>query len=226
VTVRWSSLFLFLLVALCSCKKTVRQASGGMWPTIAPGETVTIGPAHDVRRGDLVIVADPEHPTQAQIRRVIAVAGDRFATAVDRAFVNGKVVPRCRVGSFDGTLPLSPEEHVKGDVFVEFLDGAAYLVFIDAGALPVAKFDGPSGPFTVAPGEVMVLGDNRLNSLGSQRWGSRQGVGFAVASLGGAPTDINVMTPHLFVGASPELAAGLARCMASGPAPESIAPPR
>ncbi|HEY8090186.1 MAG TPA: signal peptidase I [Polyangiaceae bacterium] len=214
-TVRWSSLV--LLIALCCCKKTVREASGGMWPTIAPGDTVTIGPAHDVRRGDLVVVTDPEHPKQTQIRRVIAVGGDRFSTAVDRAFVNGKAVPRCHVGSFDGTLPLYPDEHVKGDIFVEFLDAAAYLVFIDAGALPAAKFDGPSGPFTVPPGQVMVLGDNRLNSLGSQRWGSRQGVGFDVTSLGGEPTGINVMTPHLFAGAAPELAAGLARCMASGP---------
>lgn len=208
---------LFSLLALTACKKTVRQASGGMWPTIPPGETVTVGPVHDVRRGDLVVVADPGAPGKTHIRRVIAIGGDTFGTHADRAVVNGKDVPRCRVGAFEGSLPLYPDEHVRGDVFVEFLEGAAYLVFTDAGALPAAKLDGPSGPFKVAPGEVMVLGDNRLNSMGSQRWGARQGVGFPIASLAGEPTGVNVMTPHMFEGASAELVAGLARCMASGP---------
>jgi signal peptidase I len=211
----WRWISVVLLVALPACGNKVRQASGGMWPTIAPGEEVSLGPAHDVHRGDLVVVADPDHPSQTHIRRVIAVAGDTFGTSVDRAVVNGTPVPRCRVGAFEGSLPKFPNEHTRGDVFVEFLDGAAYLVFIDAAALPGAKFDPPTS-FKVAPGQVMVLGDNRLNSVGSNRWGARQGVGFAVASLAGQPVGFDTKRPHLFAGASQELVDGLTRCMAKG----------
>jgi signal peptidase I len=212
---RW--LYLLLLVALPACGNKVRQASGGMWPTIAPGDEVSLGPVQDVHRGALVVVADPDHPGQTHIRRVIAVAGDTFGTKADRAVVNGTTVPRCRVGAFDGSLPRFPDEHTRGDVFVEFLDGAAYLVFIDAAGLPGAKFDPPTS-FKVAPGEVMVLGDNRLDSVGSNHWGAREGVGFAVASLGGQPVGFDTKTPHLFAGASQELVDGLARCMAKGAA--------
>jgi signal peptidase I len=196
-----------------------------MWPTIAPGDDVTIGPTHDIHRGDLVVVADPHSRNDTHVRRVIAVAGDTFATDRDRAIVNGREVPRCRVGPFEGTLPGYPDERVSGEVFVEFLDSAAYLVFSDASALPGASLDPPTGPFKVAPGDVMVLGDNRLNSVGSQQWGNRKGVGFAESSLLGQPLRLDATTPRLFAGASSALAAGLARCMATKASPEGSALP-
>ena len=81
-----------------------------------------------------------------------------------RPSINGWAVPSCPLGRV--TL-----DDANGDLEVEFLGDASYLVFYDASA-PV----GHAGPLYAADDGVLVLGDDRNDSADSRAWhGGRDG---------------------------------------------------
>ena len=70
----------------------------------------------------------------------------------EHTWINGWEVPRCLVGH--GRLPETEGQAAEGDLFVEFLDGAAYFTFTGSDAFPLPT----EGPWTVKAGEAFGQG--------------------------------------------------------------------
>ena len=117
------------------------------------------------RYGDVVVFASPDHPEQMLVKRVVALPGDVLEMRRGRPWVNGWRVPSCPLG--DATLGSA-----RGEVELELLGDASYLVFYDSLA-PVAEH---AGPLWAASDGVLVLGDDRNDSADSRAFrGGRDG---------------------------------------------------
>jgi signal peptidase I len=149
-----------------------KQPSGSMYPTLIAGEHLLVSAIDKTpKRGSVLVFRYPEHREQHLCKRVIGLAGEVVEVKSGRVYVNGWEVPRCFVGkhAYDDV----EGQHHEGELFLEHLGDATYLVFEEKGAL----FSDVQGPYRAAPDEYFVLGDNRNNSHDSRMWFGGQGGG-------------------------------------------------
>lgn len=109
--------------------------------------------------GDVVVFRLPRDPSQTYVKRVVGLPGDRVQMRDGRLWVNDAVLALRRDGS--GIA----EGDVVAPRFVETLpNGHAHPIFKlrREGDLDNTEV------FTVAPGQVFVMGDNRDDSLDSR----------------------------------------------------------
>ncbi len=146
-----------------------------MEPALLAGDRLVAARSdHRARYGDVIVFASPENG-QTLIKRVIGRPHDVLEMKQGRPVINGWPVPSCPLGHV--TL-----DDANGDLEVEFLGDASYLVFYDASA-PV----GHAGPLYAANDGVLVLGDDRNDSADSRAWhGGRDGNVHASAVRGRA----------------------------------------
>ncbi len=207
--------------------------SGAMIPTIAVGDHLFVDKSayrgRLPRRGEVFVFEYPEHPSQDFIKRAIAVAGDKLEVRDGHPIINGWEVPSCRVGGYRYTEGSDESSH-EGELFVEFLEASAYLVFFDKNGMSSDY----QGPYRAGPGETWVMGDNRNNSHDSRVWYAGQGGGVPAARVKGRARLIWLSPSKTHQGAdlagdpvapSPELAAPLARCLAERPPLAKTTPP-
>lgn len=222
--------------------------SGSMLPTLQIGDHIFVNkfvygpqipflgtrawdrmPPH---RGDIIVFSHPASLSPDDlIKRVIALPGDVLEVDSGHPIINGWRVPSCSVGSY----VVSEDQFgpTEGDLFVEYLEGTAYLAFYDADQSAQRE-----GPFQVRPGEVWVMGDNRHHSADSRKWPNPNGGlgrGVPEANIKGramivwAPlsrmfTDL-MGSPVLPDGAPLELLTQIADCLAKRPSPADTVPP-
>ncbi len=144
--------------------------SGSMSPTIVVGDHLFVDKkVTTFHRGRPVVFQFPERRDEDFVKRTIGTGGDRVEMRDHHPFINGWEVPHCVVGH--GSMPKGDESgDWSGDVFVEYLEGEAYLTLVDPnGSLP------NGGPWTVPAGEAFVLGDNRDNAHDSRMWNAGAG---------------------------------------------------
>jgi signal peptidase I len=207
-----------------------------MAPTLASGDHIFVSKTHAAARGDVIVFAFPEHPSQDFVKRVLAVPGDVLETRNGRPWINGWEVPTCRVGPYS-YLDDETMRH-DGELVVEYLGPHAYLTFYETSVAAPSTH----GPFTAREGEVWVVGDNRDNSHDSRWWYGGQGGGvpyglvrgralfvwLAFEPLGGIDysrigADLDV--PTLPRGAR-VLAPALEACLRARPPADRTSPPR
>jgi signal peptidase I len=211
---------------------------GSMFPSIEVGDHLFVGKSSygsfaksAPTRGDVVVFEYPGRPGEPRveyIKRVIGVPGDELAFASGVPSINGWPVPRCRLG--EATLAIdeatSPAEF---DVFVEFLEGRAYLVAHDR-----SHEGGHQGPYRVKPGEYWVLGDNRNNSSDSRVWDGGQGAGVPLQNTRGRarwvwlPPErigVDLASEPVLPASLSQLGLQLARCLAAAPDLQHTRPP-
>lgn len=137
----------FLLLPLTGTVKIYQVPTGGMSPTIQPGDRVTASrifrPAHTVSRGDLVVFRADQARASLRgryIQRVVATGGDRIELVDGVLHVNGTRLP-----DRDGKVPRP--------------------------ARPAPGWSALSYPLVIPAGQVFTLGDNHDNSLDSRYFG-------------------------------------------------------
>jgi signal peptidase I len=195
--VLWGGLFALAAVLALTIRGSVFQGyrvlSGSMLPTLQPGEVMLSkqfaygarlpwgqpSSPRPPKRGDIVVFKRPPlrpDVPEELVKRVIGLPGDTITTYAGFASINGWRVPACNVGPY---VFVSGDGMLEAELFLEFLDDQIYLT-AHAPALPE-----PSEPYTVKPGEVFVLGDNRNNSSDSRAWNDGHGGGLRFEEIRG-----------------------------------------
>jgi signal peptidase I len=124
-------------------------------------------------RGDVVVFRLPRDPGQSYVKRVIGLPGDRVQMRDGRLWVNGAMLPLRR----DGVAVVEGEDGVRQTAprYVETLPNGrehAIFKFRNDGDLDDTEV------FTVEPGQIFVMGDNRDDSVDSRVPARAGGVGF------------------------------------------------
>jgi signal peptidase I len=158
--------------------------SGSMVPTLLVGDYVFVAkyaygythfsfpfspdffsgriPGWEPKRGDVVVFRLPRDTSIDYVKRVIGLPGDTIQVTDGQLYINGKEVPRTDEGDYTDDSSGAP---VVARRYAEALPGGKthdILKLTDQG------FFNNTQVYTVPPGDMFMMGDNRDNSLDSR----------------------------------------------------------
>jgi signal peptidase I len=133
----------------------------GRWPDLSP------------RRGDVIVFRLPSDGRTPYVKRVIGIGGDTVQIKDDELWINGTRMPRSMAGIFR-TKDLIGNP-IAARLYREALPGGRSFTHMELqGARgPLAN----TQPLAVPQRQLLVLGDNRDNSLDSRTPAPLHGVG-------------------------------------------------
>jgi len=147
-------------------------ASSSESPNVLEGDRILVNKVvlrnRPLRRGDVVVFRAPNDRHLIFVKRVIALSGDTVEVREGQVHVNGKPleldpIPRSSLAAINAV--------VEGQVFAESNAGSRYQIVL---APPPSPSSPPIADYprhTVPSDSCFVLGDNRLRSLDSRKFG-------------------------------------------------------
>lgn len=166
--------------------------SGSMYPTLSIGDYIVVNrvaygthiPFSDTniiewstpKRGDVVVFYAPNGTVM--VKRVVGIPGDIITVDNDILYINNEKIEQTASGDeFDNdhTFPLSQYQKLKKE---RFKDGDHFILTIDQNIMEQNKFVYPNGikwrkeTIKADDDELILLGDNRNNSVDSRFWGT------------------------------------------------------
>lgn len=192
-TVENIGIAVLIALGLRSCLyEPFKIPSGSMMPTLRTGDhifvnkfvygvqipftTTVVGESlGHISRGEVIVFRYPVDETQDFIKRVVGLPGDEIAVAGRQVSIKRagsdefEVLPHRRLDQrcFDND---SDKPIANCTIYEETLDGHTYNVRYK---LNIDERNNPLGPeqiWKVPEGHLMVMGDNRNDSLDSRRW--------------------------------------------------------
>lgn len=144
--------------------------SGSMIPTLLVGDYFFVSKLGPPARGDVITFPNPEQADQSFVKRVVGLPGETVSQRGGVISVNGEAIKRCTIGKLEG----------GGVLVLERLGEKIFFVQDDD------KMPDDERTWTVKPGELFVIGDNRANSHDSRTWFAGKGGGVPLGSVGRA----------------------------------------
>lgn len=144
----------------------VTKYSYGLWlPNPTSFDRYELLDYADPARGDIIVFRYPRDPKTHYIKRVIGLPGDTIEVQDNQVLVNGKKQLRTRAGRYS-----YEDDHcgapIEANLWTEQLGDVAHANLTDDRPNSLAY----SGPVTVPPDRVFVMGDNRDHSGDSREW--------------------------------------------------------
>lgn len=159
----WVPFVIFALVIISLrvfVLQPVRVSGHSMDPTLADNQRLMVLKPAKLARFDIIVCQEPGEEDKEVVKRLIGLPGDQVAVKDDQLYINGELMQEPFLDTY---LNLFKE----GKLAEEYSYNAGYQQLAET----ATAFTSPDFEVEVKPGEYFLMGDNRLISYDSRRFG-------------------------------------------------------